>query len=120
MRQALTKKLADSISLSYQQAEDEWWFSKTKTGLRLSDDGFHTLVTKCDIEYYVWKPDEAIMITPKILLGLDRKIEHPYYLQLGKTTLNRKSFVHAIVLFGEKQALLLTLIGDLEQWLDRL
>ena len=120
MRQELTKKLADSISLSYQQAEDEWWYAKNKTGLRLSDDGFHTFVTKCDIEYYVWKPDDAIKITPKILLQLDRKIEHPYYLQLGGPTWSKKSFVHAIVLFGEKQAMLLNLMGDLESWLDRL
>ena len=68
MRQQLTEQLADSISLSYQQAEDEWWFSKSKTGLRLADDGFHIFVTKLDIQYYVWKPQDSIKLTPKILL----------------------------------------------------
>jgi len=120
MRQQLTQQLADSISLSYQQAEDEWWFSKSKTGLRLADDGFHIFVTKLDIQYYVWKPQDSIKLTPKILLQLDRKIEQPYYLQLGGPTWSKKSFVYAIVLFGEKQAMLLSLIGDLELWLTRL
>ena len=120
MRQRLTQQLADSISLSYQQAEDEWWFAKNKTGLRLSDTGCDIFVTKLDIQHYVWKPDKSIKITPKILLQLDRKIEHPYYLQLGGPTWSKKSFVHAIVLFGEKQAMLLNLIGDLELWLNRL
>ena len=56
------------------------------------------------------------MLGSKTLLDLDRKLKHPYYIDLKKfnTSLEQVS----LVLFDSKEAMLANLYGDLHKFLD--
>ena len=76
-----------------------------------------TLLSKhLDLERYTINFDVVIVLGSKTLLDLDRKLKHPYYIDLKKfnTSLEQVS----LVLFDSKEAMLANLYGDLHKFLD--
>jgi len=120
-RQSLTQTLCDlakKYPVDYATAMKTWWWNKySGNSLRLTVDGFLTLTDDVGLEYYTWRLEEPLRVTPQILLKLDRKLENPYYVRFGG---KKEMFIHALILFAEKEATYLNLVDDLNKFLDSL
>ena len=120
-RQSLTRtlcELANKYPVDYNTAMKSWWHNAYNgDSLRLTVDGFLTLTDDVGLEYYTWRLEEPLRVTPNILLRLDRKLENPYYVRFGG---KKEMFIHSLILFAEKEASFLTLIGDLNKFLENL
>ena len=102
--------LTNQQTISLEQALIAWWQNFRKDGgYRLTAEGFSGF-QNCFDSYRIEVSKEQ-KITPKILLHLDKKIDYPYYIEK-----NRRS----IVLFGSKEAMMVTLYGDIVTYLDNL
>ena len=86
-RQSLTRtlcELANKYPVDYNTAMKSWWHNAYNgASLRLTIDGFLTLTDDVGLEYYTWRLEEPLRVTPNILLRLDRKLENPYYVRFG-------------------------------------
>ena len=111
----LTTHLLELIpqpGLSLEQAINVWWYSKNNsTGLRLTDIGYRALINDCKLQQYSFDIDH-ITPTSRVILQLSKLIKCPYYIQPQKT---RWIYLH---LFGSRQAVELTLYGDLKLYLN--
>lgn len=97
-------------NINLEQALVAWWQNfRRDGGYRLTAEGFSVFQNSFDS--YRIEIDRKQKITPKILLHLDKKIDYPYYIEK-----NRRS----IVLFGSKEAMMVTLYGDIVTYLDNL
>lgn len=114
----LTKKLLtllpDEHGLTIDQAIKSWWINRSQHGsFRLTESGRLIFVEVLDLEYYVFSLN-TFTITPRLLLDLSQKINCPYYLEKSKNRWEN------IWLFGSKEAMTVTLWGDLERFLQRI
>ena len=93
-----------------EEAFAAWWMdSREGKGMRLTTAGYQAITT-LDIAMYVFDTPLAIpALLPGHLLLLDRKLDCPYYLKIGKK--------QQITLFGSEQALMLTMYGDLNRFM---
>tara|TARA_R110002111_G_scaffold228583_2_gene289971 strand:- start:332 stop:697 length:366 start_codon:yes stop_codon:yes gene_type:complete len=94
-------------SLDYKTALHSWWYNTRDTGgMRLTSTGFQIL-KRLKFEYWDFElPDNFARKNKRIILGLDRKLQFPYF--YGQ---KRLSF------FGSQEAMMANLTGDLEGWL---
>ena len=88
-------------------AMHSWWYNtRDGGGMRLTSTGFKVLK---DLKFEYWDfmlPANFARKNKRIILGLDRKLQFPYY--YGQ---KRLSF------FGSQEAMMANLTGDLESWL---
>jgi len=91
----------------YKSALHSWWYNTRENGgMRLTSTGFAVL-SKLKFEYWDYVlPDNFARKNKRVLLGLDRKLQFPYYYRQ-----KRLSF------FGSQEAMMANLTGDLESWL---
>ena len=91
----------------YKTALHSWWYNtREQGGMRLTSTGFNIL-KKLKFEYWDFQlPNNFARKNKRIILGLDRKLQFPYY--YGQ---KRLSF------FGSQEAMMANLTGDLESWL---
>ena len=80
-------------------------------GYRLTNAGYMAIGT-CDLETYTFDAPTNIVAIARHLLILDKKLDCPYYIKIGKQP--------QIILFGSRQAVMLAMYGDLEKWLKYL
>jgi hypothetical protein len=110
----LTRQIIDQLPGDdcpvFDEAFAAWWMdSREGKGMRLTTAGYQAITT-LDIAMYVFDTPLAIpALLPGHLLLLDRKLDCPYYLKIGKK--------QQITLFGSEQALMLTMYGDLGRFL---
>lgn len=97
-------ELTDSVlALMFQR----WWVNyQEHGGFRLTQEGYHILRDNMDMPCWTLN---LTSVTPRILLALDQKLTTPYYLDVRK----RK-----IVMFGSQEAMMATLHGDLDRYLN--
>ena len=94
---------------TYDEACKAWWMNfRDGGGFRLTNAGYMAIGT-CDLETYSFDSPTSLVAIARHLLTLDKKLDCPYYLKIGKRP--------QIVLFGSKQAVMLAMYGDLEKWL---
>lgn len=114
-KQQLTQKLLELIPnspLTTDQAIRCWWYSRNSTsGLRLTDIGYDAFTNDLDLETYLFNV-EHIVPSPRVILQLSKLISCPYYIERTKL---RWLNLH---LFGSRQAVELTLYGDLQRYLS--
>jgi hypothetical protein len=104
--------LMPGTSLSIDQALRSWWYSRNSTsGLRLTDIGYDAFTDDLDLESYLFNV-EHIVPSPRVILQLSKLISCPYYIERTKL---RWLNLH---LFGSRQAVELTLYGDLQRYLS--
>ena len=104
--------LMPGTSLSIDQALGSWWYSRNSTsGLRLTDIGYDAFTDDLDLESYLFNV-EHIVPSPRVILQLSKLIACPYYIERTKL---RWLNLH---LFGSRQAVELTLYGDLQRYLS--
>lgn len=100
------------VAPTVKQAINLWFMNiRPSGGMRLTDCGYNVLT---DMEFEFWPvevPDLKNQIKPPQLLALDRKIQIPYYIDYRHKRL---------VFFGSKDAMLMTLLGDLNDFIKKL
>ena len=110
-KQKLTETLAAQSDLwTVEEAMREWWQSPNG-GWRLNTVGFEAF-EQYKLEHWDFETDVAIHSVPRVLLTLDRKLDCPYFIKLGKQP--------QLIVFGSKQAMMLAMYNDLEKFLKYL
>lgn len=110
--QFLLDRLLKEYSQEELQCDFSYWFDpRPHGGLRLSAQAY-ALLDQCEITKYVFEIDPAVIRRPKILLDLDRKITCPYFIQPKKPC--------QLILFESATAVMVTLYGDIEKFLQNL
>lgn len=67
-----------------------WWYNqrnKTKGGLRLTDAGLDLMIIELKLESIEVEFESQVVLTPQILLALDRHLSTPYYISPKSITL---------------------------------
>ena len=109
LTQTLVELLPDSLSVTTEKALKTWYYNiRSSGGLRLTDNGYKALQF-LEIESWIVPIEIKKNLNKKGLLTLDRKLTFPYYIDLK----NKQ-----IVMFSSKEAMLATLYGDLQKFLD--
>lgn len=90
-----------------------WWFNTRRGGgMRLTAVGYDTFVNYLDLEHYSYEIDNPMLFNQQTILKLDRKMQMPYYIHAVKGVPKK------IVFFGSKEAVMVNLYGNLQQFLD--
>jgi len=110
-RSQLTQQLLNQLPAddrpSFEWALKSWWQDlRDDGGLRLSISGYDTF-TCLSIEQYEF--NFIKVLSPSLLMTLNRKLDCPYYLKAGKTP--------KLIIFGSQQAIMYAMYGDLEKFL---
>ena len=110
-KQQLTQKLLNQLPAddrpSFEWALKSWWQDlRDDGGLRLSISGYDVFKF-LSIEQYEF--DFTKVLSPSLLMTLNRKLDCPYYLKAGKTP--------KLIIFGSQQAIMYAMYGDLEKFL---
>ena len=74
--------------------------------------GHQAFVEYLNLEHYAYTIDNPLLITQQTILKLDRKMQMPYYISAAKGIPKR------IVFFGSREAVMVNLYGNLQQFLD--
>lgn len=112
-KQHYSQQFAKVLRLDQQDIMTTWWANlRQHGGLRLTPHAYDILCNDLEIESYAFSLPVSLL-TAKNLLRLDKKLQTPYFLKRNKT-------VADIVLFGADQAIMASLYGNIEQWLQSL
>jgi hypothetical protein len=96
-----------------EEAMRSWWQNlREDGGLRLTDMGYLVFSNYLELSRYTFKLPEKILI-PRNLIALDRHMASPYYIAN-----NRRH--NSIVMFGSREALMATLHGDIQRFINSL
>ena len=107
--QKILQGLPEDDRPTYDEACKSWWMNfRDGGGFRLTDAGYMALNT-WNFETYTFAVPPNLVAIARHLLILDKKLNCPYYIKIGKNP--------QIVLFGSKQAVMLAMYGDLEKWM---
>ena len=118
----IIQRLMPQVPMEYQQSTESamktWWANiRRDGGIRLTDLGYEIMHAVLKLES--WELDlsgkERVIFTKRVILDLDRKLEWPYYLDVNVKRRRRR-----IVFFGSREAMMATMYGDLQKWLDSL
>jgi len=118
----IIQRLMPQVPMEYQQSIDNamitWWANiRRDGGLRLTNAGYEMMHDVLRLES--WELDLSDrprpVLTKKMILDMDRKLEWPYYLDF-----NPRKKKNRVVFFSSKEAMLATLYGDLESFLKQL
>ena len=117
-KRKLTKELINLLPeeqrMSVESAMPAWWVNLRKTGgMRLTALGFDAFVNQLDLEHYSYNIDNPLLFTQQTILDLDRKMQMPYYIHAVKGVPKK------IIFFGGREAVVINLYGNLQQFLDK-
>lgn len=102
-----TKKLvAQSEIWALEDAMEHWWQNR-HGGWRLTAVGLEAF-RQYKLEHWDFVL-EKVVLSPSLLLTLDRKLTGPYYIQVGKTT--------KLYFFDSKEATMYALYGDIRRFI---
>ena len=115
--------LTDDHALPIDKVIFKWWQGgRSGYGLRLSDEGFEAF-TKAKIAYYEFpllsdKTNLAQLLANlnSFILTLNKKIKCPFY--LDARVRNDKKTIPTIRIYDDKIAMMVTLYGTLQEYLD--
>ncbi len=80
--------------------------------MRLTGLGYVTFVKDLELEHYEFTINDPMMFTQQTILKMDRKMQMPYYIHAVK------GIPKKIVFFGSREAVMINLYGNLQQFLD--
>jgi hypothetical protein len=107
----LLPTVPESIRETVDQAMISWWMNlRSQGGLRLTDHGYKIMHDVLCIESWsvdISTPKSAL--SKKVILAMDKKLDWPYYIAVGKKK---------VVFFSSKEAMMASLYGDLKTWLS--
>jgi hypothetical protein len=111
----LTKELVKILSFEKELKIDVlyseiWRNLRNDGGFRLTNKGYELFSKYLELEHYTVDLNVPTL-NIKMLLDLDHKLKHPYYLHIYKHNID-------LILFDSKEAMLANLYGDLKKFLD--
>ena len=113
LTEELVVLLPEEQRISPETAFRAWWYNLRSTGgMRLTAVGYHTFVEQLDLERYSYPVDNPLLFNQQTILKLDRKMQMPYYIHAIK------GMPKQIIFFGSKEAVMVNLYGNLQQFLD--
>lgn len=88
----------------------EWWVNfRSGGGMRLTQRGYEIFTAVLELEQWQFElPGQTLV--PKNLMLLDKKLSCPYYLR----RVRQQYYLH---MFGDREAMVATLYGDIEKFL---
>lgn len=112
---SLTTELAKILSFEKELNIDElysdiWRNLRNDGGFRLTNKGYELFSEYLELEHYTVDLNIP-SVSIKMLLDLDHKLKHPYYLHIYKHNVD-------LIFFDSKEAMLANLYGDLKKFLD--
>ena len=113
LTEQLVKQLYPDSGITVKRAMRTWWFNIRKNGgMRLTGLGYTVFTEQLDLARYEWPIADALTFNQHVILALDRKLHMPYYIS------STKGIPKKIVLFGSREAVMVNLYGNLQQFLD--
>jgi len=113
LTEELIELLTEKDKVTVRDAMISWWFNiRQRGGMRLTDLGYRAFTEDLDLEHYSYAIKNPILFNQQTILQLDRKMQMPYYIVVVKKTPKE------IVFFGSKEAVMVNLYGNLQQFLD--
>ena len=113
LTETLVDLLPDSRRISVESVVPVWWYNLRKTGgLRLTALGYRAFVEELELENYEYSIDNPQLFNQQTILDLDRKMQMPYYIHVVKGVPKK------IVFFGSREAVVINLYANLQQFLD--
>jgi len=111
----LTKELVKIMSFESKLNIDDlysniWRNLRNDGGFRLTNKGYELFSEYLELEHYTVNLNVP-SVSIKMLLDLDHKLKHPYYLHICKRNVD-------LILFDSKEAMLAILYGDIKKFLD--
>ena len=116
-KRKLTKELIallpEEQRISLESAIPSWWFNLRRNGgMRLTGLGYQAFSEDLELEHYSYEIDNPLLFNQQTILKLDRKMQMPYYIHAVKGVPKK------IIFFGSKEAVMINLYGNLQQFLD--
>jgi hypothetical protein len=113
LTEQLVRQLDPESGITVRQAMHTWWFNIRKTGgMRLTGPGYRVFTEELDLSRYEFAIPDPHQFNQHVILDLDRKMQMPYYISATK------GIPKKIVFFGSKEAVMVNLYGNLQQFLD--
>jgi hypothetical protein len=95
----------------FDDAYHRWWMDfRAQGGMRLTGTGFDVLSTVGEFQTHCFAVPPSMPARPQQLITLNRKLDCPYFIQLGKKP--------QLFVLGSEQAMMLALYGDLNKWIE--
>ena len=111
LTQELIEKLPSLIAPPNELIPLLWKNIRSEGGMRLTTFGFDFFIKELKYDKYTIKLEKFELDT-KLVLALDRKLNHPYYIVYAK------NIPVELILFDSSEAMLANLYGDLTKFLD--
>jgi hypothetical protein len=113
LTEELIELLAEDDRVTVRYAMIAWWFNiRERGGMRLTGLGYRAFTEDLELEHYSYSIENPILFNQQTILQLDRKMQMPYYIDVVKKMPKK------IVFFGSKEAVMINLYGNLQQFLD--
>jgi len=113
LTEELINLLPDEQRISTESALPAWWYNiRRNGGMRLTALGHQIFVERLELEHYSYSIDDPLLFNQTTILKLDRKMQMPYYISAVK------GIPKHIVFFGSREAVMVNLYGNLQQFLD--
>jgi len=113
LTEELIALLPEKQRISVASAIPSWWYNLRKLGgMRLTNLGYQVFVNDLELEHYAYAIDDPLLFNQQTILKLDRKMQMPYFIEA------KKGIPKRIVFFGSKEAVMVNLYGNLQQFLD--
>jgi hypothetical protein len=113
LTEELVKLIPEEDRTNLSSTMHAWWFNiRRNGGMRLTAIGYQTFTEDLDLEHYSYVIDNPLLFNQETILKLDRKMQMPYYIDVVKKIPKR------IVFFGSKEAVMVNLYQNLQQFLD--
>lgn len=112
LTQELVQHLPEQFKVTAQEAIPLWWHNlRSNGGMRLTRVGYETFTKVLELEHYEYQVN-PFDITSRMIITLDRKLQHPWYVVF------HKQMPKSIIFFSSKEAMMVNLYGDLKKFID--
>lgn len=113
LTEELVRQLDPDLGITIKRAMTSWWFNIRKNGgMRLTSPGYMVFTEQLDLARYEFAITDPHAFSQYVILSLDKKMQMPYYISAIK------GIPKKIVFFGSREAVMINLYGNLEQFLD--
>jgi hypothetical protein len=113
LTEELINLLPEEQRISVASAIPSWWFNLRRNGgMRLTGLGYQVFADDLELEHYSYAINDPLLFNQQTILKLDRKMQMPYYIEA------KKGIPKRIIFFGSKEAVMVNLYGNLQQFLD--
>lgn len=113
LTQQLIELLPESNRITAEAALPLWWYNLRRTGgMRLTGLGYQVFTKDLDLEHWDYEIQDPMLFNQQLILDLDRKMQMPYYIHAVK------GIPKKVVFFGSREAVMVHLYGNLQQFLD--